>query len=148
MLKNCVRTLVSLWTGRTERSAPHPEAPHPPPQPSSLLLLTPSLTRVLFTEHSHRGKNQVVPFSQGSAFLLFNTVHVFSISVERRLSDLPKPSLPRCQRGHRKSTQATAAMASARQGRQFLENIKKVVSIKTEPKTGFLISFPAEDILS
>lgn len=55
-----------------------------------------SLTRVLFTRHFHRGKNQAVPFSQGSAFLLFNTVHVFSISVERRLSDLPKPSESRC----------------------------------------------------
>lgn len=64
--------------------------------PPSLPFLTLSLTRVLFTKHFHRGKNQAVPFSQGSAFLLFNTVHVFSISVERRLSDLPKPSESRC----------------------------------------------------
>lgn len=66
------------------------------PPPPLLPLLTLSLTRVLFTKHFHRGKNQAVPFSQGSAFLLFNTVHVFSISVERRLSDLPKPSESRC----------------------------------------------------
>lgn len=66
------------------------------PPPPLLPLLTLSLTRVLFTKHFHRGKNQAVPFSQGSAFLLFNTVHVFSISVERRLSDLPKPSERRC----------------------------------------------------
>lgn len=91
MLKNCVRTLVGLWTGQTERSAPHPEAS---PQCPSFLTL--SLTRVLFTKHFHKEKNQAVPFSQGSAFLLFNTVHVFSISVERRLSDLPKPSESCC----------------------------------------------------
>lgn len=68
--------------------------------PGSLLpaniLSTLFLTRVLFTKHFQRGKNQIMPFSQRSAFLLFNTVHVFSISVERRLSDLPKPPERRC----------------------------------------------------
>lgn len=88
-----------------------------------------------------------MPFSQRSGFLLFNTVHVFSISVERRLGDLPNRQNAACLSVSEDIGKAEA-MASERQWRQFLENIKKVVSIKTQLKTDFLISFPGEDILS
>lgn len=90
-----------------------------------------------------------MPFSQRSGFLLFNTVHVFSISVERRLGDLPNRQNAACLSVSEDIGKAEAmAMASERQWRQFLENIKKVVSIETQLKTDFLISFPGEDILS
>lgn len=52
------------------------------------------LNAVLFSEHVFRGKNQAVTFSQGSVFLLFNTVHVFSISVRLDAGpNRPKPCL-------------------------------------------------------
>lgn len=40
------------------------------------------------------------------------------------------------------------ATVSERQGQQVLENIKKVVFVKTRLRTDFLISFPGEDVLS
>lgn len=90
-----------------------------------------------------------MPFSQRSGFLLFNTVHVFSISVERRLGDSPNHQNAACLSVSEDIGKAEAtATASERQGRQSLENIKKVVSIKAQLKTDFLISFPGEDILS
>lgn len=88
-----------------------------------------------------------MPFSQRSGFLLFNTVHVFSISVELGLGDSPNR-----QNAARLSVSEdigkAEATASERQGRQSLENIKKLFSIKAQLKTDFLISFPEEDILS
>lgn len=75
------------------------------------------------------GKNQTVPFSQGSGFLLFNTVHVFSISVKQRLDDSPSHQNAACL-SVSEDIRKAEAMASNRQGWQSLENIKKVVSIK------------------
>lgn len=90
-----------------------------------------------------------MPFSQRSGFLLFNTVHVFSISVERRLDDSPNRQNAACLSVSEDIGKAEAtAAASERQGQQSLENIKKVVSLKAQLKTDFLISFPGEDILS
>lgn len=90
-----------------------------------------------------------MPFSQRSGFLLFNTAHVFSISVERRLDDSPNRQNAACLGVSEDIGKAEAtAAASQRQGRQSLENIKKVVSIEAQLKTDFLISFPSEDILS
>lgn len=90
-----------------------------------------------------------MPFSQRSGFLLFNTVHVFSISVERRLDDAPNRQNAACLSVSEDIGKAEAkATASERQGRQSLENIKKVVSIKKQLKTDFLIPFPRENILS
>lgn len=54
-------------------------------------------------------------FSQGSVFLLFNTVHVFSISVERRLDDSPNRQRLACLRVTEDIGKAEAtAMASER----------------------------------
>lgn len=90
-----------------------------------------------------------MPFSQRSGFLLFNTVHVFSISVERRLGDSPNRQNAACLRVSEDIGKAEATVtALERQGRQSLENIKKVVSIKAQLKSDFLISFPWENILS
>ncbi len=92
-----------------------------------------------------------MPFSQRSGFLLFNTAHVFSISVERRLDDSPnRQNAARLSVSEDigKAEETAKAAASERKGWQSLENIKKVVSIKAQLKTDFLISFPGEDILS
>ena len=90
-----------------------------------------------------------MPFSQRSGFLLFNTAHVFGISVEQRLDDSPNRQNAACLSVSEDIGKAEArATASERQRRQSLENIKKVVSIKAQLKTDFLISFPGEEISS
>lgn len=84
-----------------------------------------------------------MPFSQRSGFLLFNTVHVFSISGERRLVDSPnRQSTTWLNVSEDIGKAEVMATTSERQGKQVLENIKKVVSIKAQLRTDFLISFP------
>ncbi|MEQ2226233.1 hypothetical protein ILYODFUR_025493 [Ilyodon furcidens] len=88
-------------------------------------------------------------FSQGSGFLLFNILHVFSISGKRCLGDSPNRQSATCLNVSEDIGKAEAmATASERQGQQVLENIRKVVSIKTRLRTDILISFPGEDIIS